>query len=78
MCKVYAGYCDTSEIEHGLCVCMVDNPLAQARGLSLRTGAPLTCTSSLSDGLSVMILFNSIPTSVIGELQINASANNAI
>ena len=39
MCKVYTGYCDTSEIEHGLCACTVDNPLAKARGLSLRTGA---------------------------------------
>ena len=33
------GYCGTSEIEHGLCACTVDNPLAKARGLSLRTGA---------------------------------------
>ena len=39
MCKVYSGYCSTSEIEHGLCACTVDNPLAKARGLSLRTGA---------------------------------------
>ena len=39
MCKVYSGYCGTSEIEHGLCACTVDNPLAKARGLSLRTGA---------------------------------------
>ena len=39
MCKVYTGYCGTSEIEHVLCACMVDNPLAKARGLSLRTGA---------------------------------------
>ena len=37
--KVYTGYCGTSEIEHGLCACTVDNPLAKARGLSLRTGA---------------------------------------
>ena len=34
MCKVYTGYCGTSEIEHGLCACTVDN-----RGLSLCTGA---------------------------------------
>ena len=34
MCKVYTGYCGTSEIEHGLCACTVDNPLAKARGLS--------------------------------------------
>ena len=39
MCKVYTSYCGTSEIEHGLCACTVDNPLAKARGLSLRTGA---------------------------------------
>ena len=39
MCKVYTGYCGTSEIEHGLCASTVDNPLAKARGLSLRTGA---------------------------------------
>ena len=39
MCKVYTGYCGTSEIEHGLCACTVDNPLSKARGLSLRTGA---------------------------------------
>ena len=39
MCKVYTGYCGTSEIEHGLCACTVDNPIAKARGLSLRTGA---------------------------------------
>ena len=38
MCKVYTGYCGTSEIEHGLCACTVDNPLAKARALSLRTG----------------------------------------
>ena len=39
LCKVYTGYCGTSEIEHGLCTCTVNNPLAKARGLSLRTGA---------------------------------------
>ena len=38
MCKVYTGYCGTSEIEHGLCACAVDNLLAKARRLSLRTG----------------------------------------
>ena len=31
MCKVYTGYCGTSEIEHGLCACTVDNPLAKAQ-----------------------------------------------
>ena len=39
LCKIYTGYHGTSEIEHGLCACTVDNPLAKARGLSLRTGA---------------------------------------
>ena len=39
MCKVYAGYHGTSEIEHALCACTVDNPLAKARVLSLLTGA---------------------------------------
>ena len=28
MCKVYTGYHGTSEVEHGLCACAVDNPLA--------------------------------------------------
>ena len=35
----YTGCHGTSEIEHGLCACTVDNPLAKARGLSLRTAA---------------------------------------
>ena len=49
MCKVYTGYCGTSEIEHGLCACTVDNPLAKARGLSLRTGAQtMLCLSLVS------------------------------
>ena len=39
MCEAYTGYLGTSEIEHGLCACTVDNPLAKARGLSLRKGA---------------------------------------
>ena len=39
LCKVYTGYCGTSEIEHVLCACTIDNPLAKAPGLSLRTGA---------------------------------------
>ena len=47
MCKVYTGYCGTSEIEHGLCACTVDNPLAKARGLSLRTGAQIMLYLSL-------------------------------
>ena len=39
MCKIYGGYCGPNEIQHGLCACTVDNPLAKTRGLSLRTGA---------------------------------------
>ena len=39
MCKVYTRYHGTSKIELGLCACTVDNPLAKARGLSLRTDA---------------------------------------
>ena len=39
MCNVYTGYYGRSETEHGLCACTVDNPLAKARRLSLRTGA---------------------------------------
>ena len=49
MCKVYTGYCGTSEIEHGLCACRVDNHLAKARGLSLRTGAQTMLYLSLTD-----------------------------
>ena len=37
MSKVYTGHHATNEIEHGLCACTLDNPLAKARGLSLRT-----------------------------------------
>ena len=38
MCKVYTGYYATSEIQHGLSVCMVNNPLSKAHCLSLYTG----------------------------------------
>ena len=47
MCKVYTGYFGTSEREHGLCACTVDNPLAKAQGLSLRTGAQTISISHL-------------------------------
>ena len=54
MCKVYTGYHGTSELEHGLCACTVDNPRAKARGLSLRTGVQtMLCLSrSTSHGRS--------------------------
>ena len=49
MCKVYTGYCGTSEIEHGLCACTDDNPLAKARGLCpyRRTNHALSLTCLL-------------------------------
>ena len=55
MCKVYTGYCGTSEIEHGLCACTVDNPLAKARGLSpyRRTNHALSITCMLHNSVSV-------------------------
>ena len=53
MCKVYTGYCDTSEIEHGLCACTVDNLLAKAWGLSLRTGAKPCSISHLIPVFSI-------------------------
>ena len=39
MCKVYTGYHGSVEIEPGLWACTVENSLAKARGLSLRTAA---------------------------------------
>ena len=56
MCMVYTGYCGTSEIEHGLCACTVDNPLAKARGLSLRTGAQTMLYLSLKFSKTEMLL----------------------
>ena len=53
MCKVYTGYCGTSEIERGLCACTVDNLLAKARGLSLRTGAQTMLYLAKARGLSL-------------------------
>ena len=59
MCKVYTGYCGTSEIEHGLCACTVDNPLAKARGLSLRTGAqPMLYLPLIALLIKIMIQFS--------------------
>ena len=49
MCKVYTGYRGTSEIEHALCACKVDNSLAKAREFSLRTGAQTMLFLSLVD-----------------------------
>ena len=41
ICKVYTGYHGTSEIEHGLCACTVDNPLAKIGDyLSVQTHKP--------------------------------------
>ena len=48
MCKVYTGYCGTSEIEHRLCACTVDNPLAKARDyLSLQAHKPCSISHLL-------------------------------
>ena len=44
--KVYTGYRGTSEIEHGLCDCTVDNPRAKVRDyLSVQAHKP--CSISL-------------------------------
>ena len=48
MCKVYTGYYGRSGIEHGLCACMVNFPLAKARGLSLHTVTQTMLYLSLS------------------------------
>ena len=60
MCKGYTGYCGTSEIEHVLCASTVDNPLAKARGLSLRTGAQTMLYLSLVCSLHSSVLFQVI------------------
>ena len=62
MCKVYTGYCGTSEIEHALCACTVDNPFAKARGLSLRTGAQTMLYLSLN---AFILLFDGYGTGVV-------------
>ena len=59
MCKVYTGYCGTSELEHGLCACTVDKSLAKARGLSLRTDSQTMLYLSLGPE---NLLFDSILT----------------
>ena len=55
MCKVYTGFYGTSEIKHGLCACTVDNPLAKARGLSLRTGAQTMLYLSLVNEAALLL-----------------------
>ena len=66
MCKVYTGYHGTSEIEHGLCACTVDNPLAKARGLSLRTGAQTLLYLSLYGATRhLMIMGNPVLSPVL-------------
>ena len=62
MCKVCTGYHGTSEIEHGLCACTVDNPLAKARGLSLRTGANTMLYLSRVQVIFISELHNVVPT----------------
>ena len=41
LCKAYTGYHGTSEIEHSLSTCTVDNPLAKVSGISLRIGGQI-------------------------------------
>ena len=79
MCKVYTGYCGIREIEHGLCVCTVDNPRAKARGLSLRTDAQTLLCLSLSEhhrimsqGISLSNIKNMISFNAIN-IQLRAS-----
>ena len=55
MCKVYTEYHGTSEIGHGLCACTVGNPLAKARGLSLRTGAKAMLYLSSRSGVNNIV-----------------------
>ena len=55
MCKVCTGYHGTSEIEHGLCACTVDNPLAKARGLSFGTGVQTMLYLSLGGGHLIIL-----------------------
>ena len=50
MCKVYTGYHGTNEIQHGLCACAVDNPLAKAPYRRTNNALFLTCVQ----------LFNSV------------------
>ena len=62
MCKVYIGYCGTSEIEHGLCACPVDNPLAKARDyLSVQAHKPCSISHLFAqkkiDFLSSKVMF---------------------
>ena len=56
MCKVYTEYHGTSEIEHCLCACTVDNPLAKAQELSHHTGAQTMLYLSLIAFLQIKSL----------------------
>ena len=51
MCTVYTGYHGPSEVEHGLCACMVDNPLAKAREFfsPYRYTVTMLCLSLVTD-----------------------------
>ena len=64
ICKVYTGYCGTSEIEHGLCTCTIDNPLAKARGLSPRTGAQTMLYLSLRQNIQMHYAITNTATDV--------------
>ena len=76
MCKVYTGYHGTSEIEHSLCACTVDNPLAKARGLSLRTGAQTMLY--LSHKPSICTHLFDIEVGLHGYIRYSAAASNVV
>ena len=67
MCKVYTGYHGTNEIEHGLCACTVNNPLAKARGLSLLQAHKPWSISHLNDHVFGNKLFIRFAVSVFRE-----------
>ena len=58
MCKVYTGYCGTSEKEHGLCVCTLNNPLAKARdylSVQAHKPCPISYLKSFGFGWNLLI-----------------------
>ena len=71
ICKVYTGFHGTSEIEHGLCACTVDYPLAKARDLSLRTGAQTKVYISHNIHLLVANFFSLYFPYFTGEVWLN-------
>ena len=75
MCKVYTGFHGTSEMEHGLCTCTVNNPLAIARGLSLCTGAQTMLYLSQMFYLQLQLVWHNT-TEVTVSLAITSTTRN--